>query len=632
MSKKPTNLFEPGRIGDIEIRNRIIMAPMGVGYATASGHATDRLIAFYEARAKGGVGLISTGGAYICSIGKNQALHTGIWDDDHIPGLAKVADAVKSHGSAAFIQLIFPGADMYERPKALPHPQTGTPPADLSREEIEGLVELFILAAGRAKKAGFDGVEIHGAHGYLISQFLSPKTNHRTDEYGGSSVNRARFACQIVGNIKKSLGLDYPVVFRINGEDYIDGGLTVDEAIQQGPLIAEAGADALSVSAGIFQGFHWQIPTIMQESGCLTHLAAKVKKAVGVPVITVGKLGDPTIADEVLEEGKADFIAMGRPLLADPDLSNKARDGRLEDIRPCIYCNLGCSTKRLPPDFGATCTVNPACGHELDYILELPPVHKRVMVVGGGLAGMEAAQTLALRGHEISLYEKSEILGGQWNIVSYLHPEVAALTTYLSQGLEKNKVNVFLSMEVDRKTVEEYKPDAVVVATGAVPRIPDVPGVQGKNVVLAWDVLSGKAEVGQEVVIVGGRATGLETACHLAKNGKKVSVVGVRQIARDVNWFLKWFLKESLVKYGVYLYPGTTVHSISEKGVNILDDRQLLFLKADTVVLATGSESANKLAELLKGIVPAVYTVGDAVEPRDAMEAIHEGYMVGSRI
>ncbi|MFC1944309.1 NADH:flavin oxidoreductase [Chloroflexota bacterium] len=235
MTKKLTTLFKPGRIGDLEIRNRIVMAPMGVGYSTESGQATDRLIAFYEARAKGGVGLISTGGAYVCGMGKNQWRHQGIWDDDHIPGLAKVADAIKVHGAAVFIQLIAPGADMYERPKALPHPSMGSPPAERSREEIDGLVELFVQAARRAAEAGFDGIEIHGAHGYIISQFLSPKTNARTDEYGSSPANRARLACQILISIKQRLGRDFPVIFRMNGDDYIDGGLTLDEAVQQAP-------------------------------------------------------------------------------------------------------------------------------------------------------------------------------------------------------------------------------------------------------------------------------------------------------------------------------------------------------------------------------------------------------------
>ena len=630
--KKLTRLFQSGKIGKVEVRNRIIMAPMGLGYATESGYVTDRLIAFYEARARGGVGAISTGGAYVVSIGQSPFKFMCIDDDDKIPGLEKLTRAIKSHGTAAFIQLIMPGAKMYERPDALPHPQMGTPPGERSKDEIRELVELFVQAARRAGEAGFDGVEIHGAHGYLVSQFLSPKTNVRTDEYGGSPQKRARFASEIVENIKRRLGQDFPILFRMNGEDYIDGGLTIDQAVLQAPVLVEAGADALSISAGIFQGFHWQIPTVIQAPGCLSQLAAAVKKVVGVPVITAGKLGDPLIAEQVLREGRADFIAMGRPLLADPELSNKAAEGRLEDIRYCISCNLGCSVKRPAPDLAASCSVNPACGRETEQLLQTAPRSKKVMVVGGGLAGMEAAKTLASRGHDVTLYEKEGQLGGQWNIVSSYQPEVAALTRYLSRGVDKAGVKVILNTKVDRKVVEKNTPEAMVVATGGVPLIPEVPGIRGKNVVLAWDVLRGRAQVGKEVVVIGGQTTALEAACLLAEQGKKVSIVGTREVASRVNWFLRWALKERLIQDGVYLYPGTTLHSISERGVSVIDKRQMLFLKADIVVLATGSSPDNELAEQMQGLVPELYTIGDAVEPRDSMDAIHEGFKVGREI
>jgi 2-enoate reductase len=254
------------------------------------------------------------------------------------------------------------------------------------------------------------------------------------------------------------------------------------------------------------------------------------------------------------------------------------------------------------------------------------------MVVGGGLAGMEAARTLAQRGHDVTLYEKEGQLGGQWNIVSSYQPEVAALTRYLSRGLDKAGVKVFLNTKVDRKVMEKADPEAVVVATGAVPVIPEVPGIGGDNVVLAWDVLRGRVQVGKEVVVIGGQTTALEAACLLAEQGKKVSVVGMREVASRVNWFLRWALKERLIKNGVYLYPGTTLHSISERGVSVLDKRQMLFLKADTVVLAAGSMSENELAKQMQGLVPDLYTIGDAIEPRDSMDAIHEGSKIGREI
>jgi NADPH-dependent 2,4-dienoyl-CoA reductase/sulfur reductase-like enzyme len=320
-------------------------------------------------------------------------------------------------------------------------------------------------------------------------------------------------------------------------------------------------------------------------------------------------------------------------LLADPELPNKARLGKLEDICPCTYCTLGCIDSRTPSDMSVRCAVNPACGRELESVLQPAPRPKRVMVIGGGLAGMEAARTLAQRGHEVSLYEKGDRLGGQWNTVSAYESGVGDLTEYLSRGLNEAGVKVFLNKEVNRKMVAENNPEAVVIATGASPMIPEVPGVRGKNVVLAWDVLTGKVEVGQEVVIIGGGLVGLDTALHLAEQGKKVSVVEMLdKIARGTPLLRKLLLKQSLIDYRVCLYTGVTVHSISERGVSVIDNYQMLFLKADTVVLATGSKVENELAEQLKGLVPELYTIGDCVEPRNSMDAIHEGFKVGREI
>jgi 2,4-dienoyl-CoA reductase-like NADH-dependent reductase (Old Yellow Enzyme family)/thioredoxin reductase len=633
LHKELTRLFQPGNIGRVEVRNRIVMPAMAAGYATEDGYVTDRLVAYYEARARGGVGLILTGGAYITDVGRSPLQFQGIYEGEQVPGLKKLARAIKAHETRAFIQLIYPGSKVPAVPDPSPMLKPNKPPAELSKEEIQHLVELFVQAAVRAREAEFEGIDIHGAHGYLPSQFLSPKTNPRDDEYGGSAAKRARFACEILRAIKQQLGQDFPIIFRMNGDDYIDGGLTIEDAMVQAPLLVEAGADALSISAVIFQGHPWQMPTLIQPSGCLTHLAAAVKKVVTVPVITVGKIGDPVLAEEILQEGKADFVAMGRALLADPELPNKARLGKLETICPCTYCSLGCSDIRRPPDMSTRCAVNPACGRELESVLQPAPSPKRVIVIGGGLAGMEAARTLAQRGHEVSLYEKSDRLGGQWNVVSSFQPEVNALTKYLAGSLDIARVKVFLNKEVNRKIMEDINPEVVIIATGATPMIPEVPGVGGKNVVLAWDVLAGKVEVGQEVVIIGGELVGLDTALHLAKQGKKVSVVEMLdKIAHGVFGLRRWNLKQSLMDYRVCLYPGITLHSISERGVSVIDGYQMLFLKADTVVLATRSKAENELAKQLKGLVPELYTIGDSVEPRNSMEAIHEGFKVGREI
>jgi 2,4-dienoyl-CoA reductase (NADPH2) len=353
-------------------------------------------------------------------------------------------------------------------------------------------------------------------------------------------------------------------------------------------------------------------------------------------VITVGKIGDPVLAERILEEGKADFVAMARALLADPDLPNKAREGRFDDIRRCIYCN-NCLTRNKARNvigrrFG--CTVNPALFREADFQVKRTTSPKRVMVVGGGLAGMEAAMVLAERGHQVSLYECDDKLGGQWNIACLQEGKegFASLTAYLTRGLDKAGVNINLNKEVTPELVQTLKPQAVVVATGASSASLKVPGIDHKNVVQAIDVITGKASVGNSVVVIGGRYVGMEMALSLAKQRKKVSLVTRHRLGRDVerNTFLT--LRQNLLDNGVFVYPDSPVLEITKEGVCLVQDHELLSIKADTVVLAVGSKAENKLAQELEAVIPNVYRIGDCVEPRDAMEAIYEGREVGCKI
>jgi NADPH-dependent 2,4-dienoyl-CoA reductase/sulfur reductase-like enzyme len=504
-------------------------------------------------------------------------------------------------------------------------------PIELSNEEIHRLTRAFTEAASRIKEVGFDGVEIHGAHGYLVNQFLSPRTNKRRDEYGGTPENMARFACDIIRGIRDKVGLEFPISFRICGDEYVEGGVRIQDAVKHAPFFVEAGVDALHVSAGCGEAHNWTIPNFMHEPGCLVNLASAIKEAVTVPVIAVGgNLGDPVVAERVLREGKSDFIAMGRPLLADHELPNKARKGRLADIRPCILCNLGCSHIKL--DGRVTCTVNPACGQEMEYKVKPATQRKKIMVVGGGLAGMEAARTLAKRGHEVSLYEKADKLGGQWNILTCYRPSVAVLTEYLSRGLKKAGVKVLLNTEVDTRLIKRTKPEAIVVATGARQIIPDISGIDGKNVVLAPDVLLGTVDAGQEVVIIGAGLVGCDTALFLANRGKKVSVIDEVNIAPNAGRTFKLDLMEEFVKNGVYMYPNSKVYSITENGVNIVHDGELLSLRADSVVVAVGSRPEDKLTKDVEKLVPEIRLIGDCVEPRYSLAAIHEGAKVGNEL
>ena len=656
-------LFEPGRIGTMEVKNRIILAPLGNGFLFATkpgGYLTDRHLAFYEARAKGGVGMIQLS---VSALGRPYA--TGlvfgpgllsIVDDDHIASARKFTDAIHAHGTKVTFQITHHGAviarSVAQRPP-VEYPElmrvvaptgkrdilTGFETHSLTIDEIEGIIEAFGQAARRGKAAGFDAVRIQGCHGYLIHQFLSPRTNQRTDEYGGSIENRCRFACEVTRRVREEVGPDYPIIFRMNGDDFLEGGITLEDAVQHGRFFVEAGADALDVSSGPFETHHWQFPGMQQPFAPLARLAGTIKKAVAVPIITAGKI-DALNGERILEEGSADFIQMARALMADAELPNKAREGRLLDIRPCIYCGHCQNPAHRAEDGAAQCTVNLALGRELEYEVEPADRRKKVVVIGGGTAGMEAARTLAERGHEVSLHEEADHMGGQWNVLAAYRPEVDTLLRYQERGLEQAGVEVRLNHKLTADDVREMAPDAVVVATGARPASLDVPGVDSPNVVQAIEVLEESVVVGQEVVIIGGRLVGLDTALFLAERGKSVSIISRSKIARGVDHNLKLALMEKLIAHGVRLYPNTVPDSITERGVNAwwdsgeppAKDHVFVFFKADTVVLAVGARSDDGLADALSGLAPEVYTIGDAAGVRDVFDAIHEGADVGRRI
>ncbi|MFC1928935.1 NAD-binding protein, partial [Chloroflexota bacterium] len=463
-------LFQPGRIGTLEVRNRIVMPAMGTFTADSEGYITDRTIDYHVERVKGGVGLIITQAVAILS-DANTPYIMSLYDDKFIPRLKELSHAVHQYGASIALQLAHRGmaGSLFYDPKeageinsigpsAVNLVETGLTGKELTREDISHMVEAYAEGARRAKEAGFDAIEFHGAHGYLISNFLSGYTNRRSDEYGGTPEKRARFACEILKRTREKVGPDFPVIFRFSGADFLPNGITLEDTLIQAPMLVEAGANALHVSASAQETTEWQFLSYLWPDGAIVYLAEAVKKVVNVPVITVGKLSDPLVAERILEEGKADFVAMGRGLLADPELPNKAKQGRLDDIRRCIYCNncrLFTSQERVR--FGGTlCTVNPAICREREFALKPTAAPKKVMVIGGGLAGMEASRVLAERGHQVNLYERSDRLGGQWNIACQLPLKegFANVTRYLSKGMDKAGVNVVLNKEVTPELVK----------------------------------------------------------------------------------------------------------------------------------------------------------------------------------
>ncbi len=659
--EKLVNLFTPGKIGTMEVKNRIAFAPVGHGFTFGTkpdGFLTERLLAFYEARAKGGAGLIQL---TVSSLGRPYASQLifgpgvlGMMTDDHIPGCRRFVQAFHAYGTKISFSLGHQGAILagpiqrrppleYPEllrviaPTASRDPETGFWTQEINKDDVAGLLEAFAQAARRGKASGFDAARIHAGHGYLLHQFLSPRTNKRKDEYGGNLENMARFPCEVVRTVRKELGPDFPIMMRMNGDDYIHGGITIDMAKEFATMFVEAGVDGFSISSGPFETHHKQFPSMYQPSGALVPLAEAIKKVVKVPIIAVGKI-DAVLGERVLQEGKADFIEMCRPLMADPDLPNKAREGKLEDIRPCIFCG-HCQAAREGAVY-ASCTVNMGMGSELDYKIE-PAVHqKKVMVVGGGPAGMEAARTLAERGHDVSLYEKATELGGQWKLVSNFLPEEMGLIDYLSTAMRKAGVKVYLDQEVNPKMVEKIKPDVVLAALGSSPIALNVPGADSKNVVQATDVLAGHAKVGEQVLIIGGRLVGLTTALFLAQRGKKVSVVTRRKIARDVMHNSKLVFQELLLENNVRLFPYCTPESITPEGVNCWWDSGeppekepvFFFLKADTIVLAVGAVNNSRLADLISSIIPETYKIGDCSGKRSIFTAMREGSEIARKL
>ena len=618
-------LFDPIRIGGMELRNRIVMPSIECFFEHR------QMMDFYEERSRGGVGLIIFG---TTSIDEKESSGINAYSDEFIPELGELAEVIHAHGAKTGLQLWHPGRYSFFSQDPVSASDVASPiftrqkPRPLDMREIEEMGDKFAEAALRVKKAGFDCVEIIASTGYLISQFLSPSTNKREDRYGGTLDNRMRFLLEIVEKTRGKIG-DFPLQCRISGDEFVPEGNNHEDQKIIAKNLERAGVDALNVNVGWHESRIDQMSMMVPRGGFI-HLAAGIKEVVDIPVIASHRINDPILAEKLLEEGKADLVAMARSLIADPELPNKAREGRYDEIRTCIACNR--CFDNLFEGGSIICMVNPAVGREKEYQIKETESPKKVIIIGGGPGGMEAARITSLRGHDVILYEKSNSLGGQINLITACKEmcEFENIKKYYENQLKN--VRIEFNKEPSPHAIIEKNPDVVIVATGALPAIPDIPGVDGKNVTTAFSVLGGE-EIGEEILVIGGGGVGCDVALYLKNKKKRVTILEMLdKIGVDIGGSIRWIVKKKLKEAGVSIKTGTKVVEIVEGGVIVEKEGKRYSIGGETVVLAVGTVSNRGLYDELSGKIPNLQIIGDAAEPRKVLEAIHEGAEIARRI
>jgi 2,4-dienoyl-CoA reductase-like NADH-dependent reductase (Old Yellow Enzyme family)/thioredoxin reductase len=632
-------LFQPIKIGNMEIKNRLSVPPMGTGFAGDDGGVSDRLISYHELRARGGFGLIIV---EVTAIDAERGIGSGhqlcLHDDRLIPGFRKLADTVHKYGTKLAVQLYHPGRSTFPwflnnkppvAPSEVPDPIMRQVPHALTIDEIKDLVEKFAQGARRVKEAGCDAAELHGAHGYLISEFMSAYANKRTDEYGGSFENFLRFPLEIVKRSRELVGPDFPLLFRISADEVVPLGRTVPESVEMMKRLVAAGINAVDVSIGVPESSQYTSAPPDMQAGFNAETSVKFKQALSVPVLVAGRINDPAIAANIIKSGKADIVHIGRQSLTDPDWPSKVQRGRVQDIVKCLSCNEGCIEGLaiwLRPSI--TCVQNLALGREAQYALPQVDKPKTVLIAGGGPGGLEAARTAALRGHKVILYEKDGYLGGQTKLVSI--PPCKAIY----QDVARSRIDAVKQCGVDVRAgqtltvdkIKEIKPDVLIVATGSESAIPNIPGINRHEVISARKALATE-EAGDNVLVIGGGLVGCETADYLASKGKKVTIVEMlKYTARDIGPSARFFLKKRLTENHVAVLTQAKVKSISEDGVLVETPAGEQKLGPfDTIVLAVGATPVRDLEEQAKGLVPQIYVIGDAAKPGKILAAVEQG-------
>ena len=637
------NVFSPLDIRGMRLKNRLVMPAMGNRYPSFYSSVTKRMCRYYAEAARGGVGLIIVQFTCVAPEGRGGSFFAGLWDDNFIPGFRRLVADVHKGGAAAAVQLAHAGATasssvIHTRPvgPSAVALRGGEMPRPLSTAEVQGTVEQFAQAARRARDAGFDAVEIHAAHGYLLNQFISPLWNHRDDQYGGNTENRARIIAEIVRRSRELLGDGFPIIVRLCVNEFLPEGIDIEEGCRIARIVESAGADLLDVTGGIGETFARSVPaTFSPPFGSLVPLAAAVKETVRIPVVAVGKLQKPEIAEAVIASGKADLVALGRALIADPYWPVKAAEGRWDQIRPCVGCNSPECHGRTAKNMDMACIVNPTVGREDLYATSPVSEPKKILVVGGGASGMEAAAAGARRGHQVFLWEESKALGGQLPLAAAPphKDELYSYLAYLKRTIELSAVHVKLNTRVDLSMVKALAPHVVVVATGSTATVPRIK-VDGTQVATAREIVGGQIEAGKTVVVVGGGDVGCETADYLAVRGRQVTVLEMLpDIANELIWFRKQTLVQRLMENQVEVLTNSQLVSIDGGIVSYRRGGIVNRIEGvDTVVMATGAVAENGLGKELMEAGFEVRMAGDCVAPGSVGQAVRAGFEAGITI
>lgn len=634
-------VFEPFTINKLTVPNRIVMSPMVTHYATDNGTVTQRNIDYYAERAKGGIGLLTVEAMFV-DMSSLEYHMLGIYDDKMIQGLKRLTDAIHREGGLASAQIIHKGrlaktATTFMKPISSSYiNDMGDMPRAMEAEEIHDLTEKFAQAARRAKEAGFDAVELHMAHGYILNQFMSPYANKRTDEYGGNAENRARFARETVEAVRKAVGPDFPITAKINATDRVRGGLEPEDWRIILPILEKAGLNAVNVSGGISETTYMMTAPMGVPRAFNLENAKKIKSYTSMPVGVVGRIPDIELAEEILKSGAVDFVTMGRATLADPHFMKKAREGRIEDIRPCINCNQGC-VGRADYFLDICCLANPISGRE--GMVDMTPVKepKRVLVIGGGPAGMEAAGTAAKKGHRVTLLEERDVLGGQFYLAGIppLKAEVPRLVGYLEHYCRANGVEIVTGHKAAESDLERYQPDAVIMATGGKPLTLPIPGLSQCHT--AEDVLTGRYRVKSPCCVIGGGSVGCETADFISEQGIEVTVVEMMPaVCRDQEKRQRRIQLLKLINAGANILTEAKCLEIKDGFVDFechgINERAGAF--AD-IISAVGYKAhvEDGLLEACKKRGIRAIPVGDCNQKaRNALPAIREGFEAAMKL